>query len=124
MIAKYFKKITVFSIFIFLAIYQLFIINASNAIEWGLEMQPLELDMCDSVILHYDGKSWNPIYHKFNTWLDDIFGFDDNNIFAVGAQGAILHYDGKTWTPQENRANYRLNRIWGNNQKDVYVSGD
>lgn len=118
------KIVTTLSLCTLFALYHFLAIGSTLANEWGLEMQPLELDMCDSVILHYDGKTWSPVYHKFNTWLDDIYGFDDNNIFAVGAQGAILHYNGKSWTSQESRTPYRLNKIWGNSPNNIYISGD
>ncbi|UJS17671.1 MAG: hypothetical protein L3J17_01080 [Candidatus Jettenia sp.] len=44
-----------------------------------------------SVILHYDGKTWNHMFHGFDMWLNDIYEFGDNDIFVVGERGTILH---------------------------------
>ena len=59
-----------------------------------------------------------------NIWLNAIYGFDSNDIFAVGEYGVILHYDGKSWANQESHVTHRLNRIWGSSHNNIYVSGD
>lgn len=88
------KIITNLFISILFIIYQSSTNDIVFANQWGLEEQATEYDKCDSVILHYDGKSWNHVYDGFNMWLSDIYGFSDNDIFAIGKNGAILHY---TW---------------------------
>ena len=103
-------KLFICHLFIF---FQFLLIDVSLANEWGLEEQPVELDKCDSVILHYDGKTWNHVYYGFDTRLTNIYGFSDSDIFAVGVPGVILHYDGKSWTHKESHITYRLNSIWG-----------
>ena len=80
------KIITPYFLCALFVVSQFFPANFTLANGWGLEKRPLELDMCDSVILHYDGKAWSPVYHKFNTWLDDICGFGDDNIYAAGGR--------------------------------------
>ncbi len=52
------KTVTILLICILFITCQIFIINIIQANEWGLERPPLESDKCDSVILHYDGKTW------------------------------------------------------------------
>ena len=121
---KYPRSITIFSICAILLIYELFSINITTANDWGLEEQPSESDKCDSVILNYDGKRWDHICRVSNIWLNAIYGFDSNDIFAVGEYGVILHYDGKSWTNQESHVTHRLNRIWGSSHNNIYVSGD
>ncbi|MBI5677295.1 MAG: hypothetical protein HZC52_02100, partial [Planctomycetes bacterium] len=62
--------------------------------EWGLEDLTSKHEKSDSIILHYDGKTWNCIYNGHCVWLNGIYGFGFTDIFAVGDQGVILHYDG------------------------------
>ena len=58
-----------YSFFIFTSIC-LSCINAIHGNEWGLaEQYEVELDQCDGVILHYDGKKWNHHYHGHNQFL-------------------------------------------------------
>src|SRR3972149_101883 len=52
--------------------------------EWGLEEQTPKHNKSDSIILHYDGKAWDCIYNGHGIWLNSIYGFDWNDIFAVG----------------------------------------
>lgn len=57
--------------------------------------------------------------------LNDIFGFSDTDIWAVGNQGTILHYDGSTWTeasPKITQNNLRA--VWGASAEDVWAVGD
>ena len=73
-------RIITFSTFILLVMYLFSPTKGTFANEWGLEEQPVELDKCDSVILHYDGKTWNHVYYGFDTRLTDIYGFSDSDI--------------------------------------------
>lgn len=119
--AKYARIVTGF--FIFTAIF-LSCIHAIPGNEWGLEERyEGESDRCDAVILHYDGKTWNHHYHGHNQFLTGIYGFADNDIFAIGNQGLILHYNGKRWKRQKKLTNYHLLGIWGNRNNNVYVVG-
>ena len=58
-----------------------------------------------------------------DNWLRRIWGFDTNNIFAVGDYGTILYYDGTKWNKQNSGTNYLLLGIWGNRLDNVYVVG-
>ena len=91
--------------------------------EWGLEDQTPKHEKSDSIILYYDGKTWDCIYNG-GIWLNSIYGFDWNDIFVAGDNGVILHYDGNSWTKQESNITHSLNRIWGSSRDNVYVSGD
>lgn len=102
--AKFEKIVTAY--FIFSAIF-LSCIHAILGNEWGLEERyEGESDRCDAVILHYDGKTWNHHYHGHNQFLTGIYGFSDNDIFAIGNHGLILHYNGDSWTRQ--KATHRI----------------
>ena len=113
-----------FFLSLLLAVCQWLPAHHALANEWDIGEHMEEFDACDSVILHYDGKTWNHLFHGFGMWLNDIYGFAPNDIFAVGEQGVILHYDGQSWTKQKSPTTQRLNRIWGSSRKDIYVCGD
>jgi len=66
-------KLFICHLFIF---FQFLPIDVTFANEWGLEKQNMAHGKCDSIILHYDGEVWNTVYHGFNMWLNDIFGFE------------------------------------------------
>ncbi|MBM3887315.1 hypothetical protein FJ364_05285 [Candidatus Dependentiae bacterium] len=91
--------------------------------EWGLEDLTSKHEKSDSIILHYDGKTWNCIYNGYGVWLNGIYGFGATDIFAVGDQGVILHYDGTKWNKQKSNTNYLLLGIWGNKKDNLYVVG-
>lgn len=57
--------------------------------------------------------------------INDIFGFTDKEIWAVGNQGTILHYNGAGWaeeTPKITQSNLRA--VWGVAADDVWAVGD
>ena len=54
----------------------------------------------------------------------DIYGFDDNSIFAVGFYGKIFHYDGTTWSKMNsNYSSDSLLTVWGSSKNSVYAAG-
>src|SRR3989337_348438 len=115
--------ITLFICHLFI-FFQFLLLDIALANEWGLEKQNMEHGKCNSIILHYDGEVWNTVYHGFNMWLNDIFGFDDNDIFAIGKNGTILHYNGKSWKEQKSRITSKLTQIWGKSHNNIYIAGD
>ena len=64
---------------------------------------------------------WNWVfpYPTFND-LYDIWGFSENNIFAVGHE-TIIHYDGEKWHFMLNES---ANSVWGSSENDVFAVGD
>jgi hypothetical protein len=44
----------------------------------------------------YNGKLWDKVFSS-SRWVENIFGFGDENIFAVGDLGGVYHYDGTDW---------------------------
>lgn len=124
MLVKFTKTTANICFYTLLAMYCLSVINITLANEWGLEKQKPEHDTCDSIILHYDGEVWSTVYHGFNMGLNDIFGFDDNDIFAIGKHGTILHYNGKSWEEQKSRITSKLTQIWGKSRNNIYIVGD
>ncbi len=56
--------------------------------------------------------------------LYGVWGFSDDDVYAVGANGTALHYDGHTWSPLNPLLKHNLNDIWGASPTDLYVVGD
>ena len=86
----------------------------------------------DMRIMHFDGTNWSgagPISQSnVLDHLNGIWGAANNDIYAVGENGAIVHYDGTEWSPMEddnNRTTIRnLNGVWGYSATNVYVVGE
>ena len=62
--------------------------------------------------------------------LNGIFGFADDDVWAVGDQSTVLHWDGTTWTKLETpfdgaAAGDRpaLSAVWGSSPTDVWAVG-
>lgn len=71
--------------------------------------------------------------HILVNWptLKSIFGFADNDIYAVGSYGSILHRDNTGWSPlvqfenTSSSTSFNLLRcIWGPDADHVYASGN
>ena len=62
--------------------------------------------------------------------LSSIFGFADNDIYAVGYYGTILHYDGNAWTIQAQfepagwLSTNLLQTVWGPSPSAVFAGGN
>ncbi len=85
-------------------------------------------------IYHYDGTNWNLSFvsNTVGPGFYDIFGFGDNDIFAVGypdsftnAGGAtIWHFNGTTWSQQSHQSSASVfNSVWGISGNNVWVAG-
>lgn len=55
--------------------------------------------------------------------MNDIYGFGQNDIWAVGQNGTMVHYDGKSWNSIPQVTKKHLNRLWGINGKDIWAVG-
>jgi len=71
-------------------------------------------------ILHYDGNMWS-MMKRFNSSINDLWGFSSNDIFAVGNEGTILHYNGITWSEMQSGTTESLNDIWGSKSTNVFT---
>jgi len=74
-------------------------------------------------IMRYDGTQWFKMNSGVETALLDVWGFDQNDIYACGEGGVILHYDGTKWAPMKAIApeGVIFRDVWGPNPKEVYV---
>jgi len=60
--------------------------------------------------------------------LRGVFGFDPNDVWAVGDESTVLHWDGEAWTklatPFDVVADKpRLFSVWGSSKGDVWIAG-
>ena len=77
-----------------------------------------------SVILHYDGKTWYQMTHG-NIHFRDIWGSSISNIFAVGEQGLVAYYNGTEW--EKTTIPGIQGSCWGISgisESDIYIVGD
>lgn len=60
--------------------------------------------------------------------LSDVWGFDPNDVWAVGQSGMVLHYRGGAWTQVEAGTRNHLSRVRGrqlaNGQRELFIVGD
>lgn len=56
--------------------------------------------------------------------FEDIDGFAENDLYAVGGKGDVWHYDGKIWIPCEFPANWPLLTVCCAGDGQVYISGE
>ncbi|GAB4568618.1 MAG: hypothetical protein Tsb0020_22270 [Haliangiales bacterium] len=113
---------------------------------WGTDNGRLHIVGAVGNTLQFDGTKWNIQIGNADTHLVRIWGIDDKNIFAVGAQHigelnsdtsiepTILRFDGETWnfpTPLPNKQNTSnqlqtlvfISDIGGTSLENMYISG-
>jgi len=56
--------------------------------------------------------------------LRDVWGVDNENVFAVGDEGTILHYDGVSWERMNSGTTADLWGVWGCGPQSVYAAGE
>jgi hypothetical protein len=62
--------------------------------------------------------------------LTSIFGFADNDIYAIGYYGTIIHYDGTAWTiqaqyePAGSWSSNLLQTVWGPSSSAIFAGGN
>lgn len=76
-----------------------------------------------SLLLHNDGSGWVEVQTGETELLSLVYGFSDDNVYAVGEHGLIIHYDGQTWRRVESGTEQTLYGIWGASADDVWIVG-
>ena len=54
----------------------------------------------------------------------DIWGPNEDFVFAVGDMGMIMFLDGDQWTRIESNTEEYLTAIWGTSEENMYAVGD
>lgn len=98
-----------------------------------------EITCADYDLIHFDGRSWEnvPLRAPYTSYFDvqNIFGFDQNNIWICGDAGAegtrvdmLGHYDGSGWTrippPYIVREHSTLYSIYGDRPDNIWAGGN
>ena len=60
---------------------------------------------------------------NFDGQVIKMWGYDDDNIYCVGRNGAIYHYHGNGWTQIESGTDISLGDIFSNDSNDIFISG-
>jgi len=82
-----------------------------------------------TLLVHYNGFSWEEFDPGGKSALSDIWGSDPNNIYACGQDGLVYHYDGIEWEADTVDLNatdddvYGLYRMTGD-ANNVYMLGE
>jgi photosystem II stability/assembly factor-like uncharacterized protein len=64
---------------------------------WGTSDDDIFAVGDNAVILHYDGKSWEPMQSPKEDYWTKVKGLRPDCVYAVGDNGAVIHYDGTKW---------------------------
>lgn len=68
--------------------------------------------------------TWLPMTNGVTTTLRAGWGFADDDVYAVGANGTILHYDGTSWAKEESGApKSSLRAVYGTWPSNVWALG-
>jgi len=71
--------------------------------------------------LHAD--NWVQMESGTTNTLNAIWGFSEDDVFAVGNGGTILHYDGTGWSSMASGTTFGLYGVWGSAPDDVFAVG-
>lgn len=78
----------------------------------------------DALVMHFDGRQWSRVALGVATpRLHWIYGFDHDNLTAVGDQGTVVHWDGHAWTLQPTPTTAPLWGVWGAAPNDLWAVG-
>jgi len=94
---------------------------------WGMTSNDIFLTFGrynDSRIVRYRNGTFSIMTTPIKEYLYDIWGSDNNNVFAVGGKGTILYYNGDTWVVQNSGTINNLNTVWGTSSNNVFAAGD
>ncbi len=74
-------------------------------------------------VYHFNGESWAKMAVPEVPILVWVFGFSQNDVYAVGEGGGIIHYDGSTWSEIESFTDEDLWGVWGASREDIWIVG-
>ncbi len=66
---------------------------------------------------------WAARRYAATATIVDMWGVDDEQLWAVGGAGTILHGNGTSWEPQDSGTNAFLNAIWGADSRNIWAVG-
>ena len=75
------------------------------------------------LILHSDGVLWSPVGVDAPAMLTWVYGFHDDDVYAVGDEGLAFHYDGSDWSRIDTGTDLPLYGVWGASGDEVWIVG-
>ena len=90
----------------------------------------------DGRVVRYAGTTWTSttlegepdlravhgVVHGFSNGVSN--GVSEEDLWAVGADGALAHFDGTVWTLERSGSTHHLKSVWGRGPNDVWAVGD
>jgi len=67
------------------------------------------------------GGVWTPDPAGDDHSLYEVWGFADDDVYAVGRSGTILHFDGQAWTLMDCPVDFTLRGVWGSAPDDIFA---
>ncbi len=78
--------------------------------------------LLDAVIIHWDGTAWSKMDTESAPGLHAIWTAAQDDVFAVGSEGAILHWDGNGWSRMETNETRTFNAVWGSDSENIFAA--
>jgi len=99
---------------------------------WGTSSSNIYFAGENGSIVHYNGSTFKKMESGTTCNLDDVFGIDENHIWAVGSatgefQSVILRYNGKQWRILHDTgymgSGYWTKSVWTDNPYFLFLNG-
>lgn len=72
----------------------------------------------------FGGYTWTEVTpHPTTKYLYDICAVAEDDIWAVGKDGAIVHYDGDAWSASESHTDSTLYGVSASHKDDIWSVG-
>ncbi len=69
------------------------------------------------------GEGWCSVNAPMGSHLRALWGFAEDDVWAVGSPGLVLHWDGRAWSQVRVPTSSSLASVWGSGPNDVWVAG-
>lgn len=91
---------------------------------WSTATTAYAVGATGTILSRAGNGAWTAMTSGTTNQLWDVWGFADNDIYAVGTN-KIVHYDGQSWSPlATGLTNAFLQGVWGSAPNDVWVVGN
>jgi hypothetical protein len=89
---------------------------------WGSSPADIWVAGANGFLMHGVNGTWAQEANLGTGTILSLWGFADNDVYAVSNLGDIFHYNGASWVALPN-ANSVLNGVWGSSPRDVWAVG-
>jgi hypothetical protein len=109
-----------------------------DGLRWNLDATPTTQDLLgvwlasategfavgNSVMLHYREGTWQTVTGVQARRMNGVWGFNSNDVWAVGNNGTALRWNGSAWNALPTNTSLALRGVWGSGPNDVWVVGE